>query len=121
MSHAEGEVICGGKVVGFFEYNGTTDLACTRVFPTRDELDANWRGSVFADCRCGKPPADVILYTAYHDFHWPGSACLACMAIVAGIDPSPRVDCTCDSPNCGCNGPEPEPGHPLSAVTPPPG
>lgn len=90
MSHAWGEVIHEGKVVGRYEYNGTADVAMSRIFDTNDELKQHWRTEHAddAECTCGQPPADVILYSDYGGgFHWPAKACLKCHAIVEHLRP----------------------------------
>ena len=90
MSHANGEVVDPrtGARLGWFEYNGTCDVCCTRIYPTREGMCDNWRADNIRGCSCGKPPVAVILYTDYgYGFHWPGSACLGCGAIVGGTRP----------------------------------
>ena len=93
MSHANGEVIHNGLVVGHFEYNGTGDFAYRRIFPTHEELHRHWRTDHADDaaCSCGKEPVAVILYSDYGSgFNWDGKACLECCCIVEGNDPWPE-------------------------------
>jgi hypothetical protein len=90
MSHAWGEVIQDGKVVGHYEYNGTCDVCLPRIYDTHKEVMDNWRSeqSATASCTCGDPPSDVILYSDYGDgFYWPAKACLKCRAIVGDLAP----------------------------------
>lgn len=83
LSHDRGEVIIGDRIVGHFEYNGTADVVCTRIFDTHQELRENWRGAVSARCVCGNQPVEVTLWSAYgNGFHWPALACLPCHAII---------------------------------------
>ena len=88
MSHSSGEVIHNGKIVGYFEYNGTADFAMMDIHPTAEERNAHWREECTHECTCGKPPEDVILYTSYGmGFHYKAKACLSCMVIVDGFEP----------------------------------
>ncbi len=106
MSHAQGEVIYAGKTVGWYEYNGTADVCCTRIFDSIDLLSEHWRKDVDAECKCGKKPTPVILYTNYGGgYYWLGKACLQCKAIVEGLAPwdEPERDPMND-------------GHPLTGI-----
>lgn len=88
MSHAQGTVYRpSGECVGYFEYDGTRDVACTAITPDRDTLSENWRSDANErDCTCGQPSVPVVLYSSYGGgFHWPATACLRCGAIVSGI------------------------------------
>ncbi len=86
MSHAGGEVIVGNKVVAYFEYNGTSCIAISRLYPTFDEMWNNWRAEGWNDCEGGQPPLKVLLYTNYGPgFYWDGEVCLPCKAIVGGM------------------------------------
>ena len=72
-----------GDVVGYFMYQGTCDVACTRIFPTSKEAwDHNRTDEAYGDCTCGKESTPVILHTDYGGgLHWSSSACLQCKAI----------------------------------------
>src|SRR4051812_49050638 len=119
MSHAMGEVIHDGRVVGFFEYNGTCDVACNRIFCDRNNLwDNHWRTQYVNDaaCVCGEesPGQEVILYADYADgFHWPATACLTCGVILTELNPwdGPCRGCA-TSFGCVCY-PLIQDGHPL--------
>lgn len=89
MSHANGEVLRGDAVIAWFEYDGTSDVACWELYATHDELHANWRKRRWPECTCGSPPESVLLRTDYGSGMkpWPGKVCLTCMCIVAGFDP----------------------------------
>ncbi|TSC82425.1 MAG: Uncharacterized protein G01um101419_581 [Parcubacteria group bacterium Gr01-1014_19] len=88
MSHSHGEVIQEGKVVGFFEYDGTADVALSPIWDTRDEVDANWRIGLWTQCTCHQPSTDVLLFTEYGGgFYWPAKACLNCKAITNEYSP----------------------------------
>jgi hypothetical protein len=91
MSHANGEVWTpDGKLVGFFEYDGTCDFACSTIWRTPEELADNWRkDSINRKCGCGPDGStDVILYTDYaNGSHWSAKACLKCMAVTDRFEP----------------------------------
>ena len=119
MSHAMGEVYHNEKLVGYYEYNGTSDFAWRRIFDDSKELwNKYWRTdhALWADCKCGEPPQDVILYSDYgNGFHWPSRACLKCHAIVGNTDPF-NVICACKGMGiCYCSPPfvdgRPFPAH----------
>jgi hypothetical protein len=86
MSHASGEIWSpSGELLGYFEYNGTVDCVCTRVYPTFEQMDENWHADNSRTCTCGGESSPVILYTTYGPgFHWPGKACFKCSAITDG-------------------------------------
>lgn len=107
MSHATGEVYRDGRIVGYFEYDGTVDIACTALRATPEGVHDHWRADNDADCGCGGPGTEVTLYADYGSgFHWPGRACLACGAITAGLDPD------------GAGAGWPRDGRPAGAVDP---
>ncbi len=88
MSHAHGEVIKDGKIIGHYEYDGTADIVWTKIRATTAEVWAHWRTAANrAKCTCEKPePVKVILYSSYgNGFHWPGKICEICQVIVDGI------------------------------------
>lgn len=86
MSHAQGTVCINGDIVGYFEYNGTVDCCCTRIYSTQHEMMENWRNENERDCTCGGNPVDVVLGSASsYCKDWKGKACLKCNAIVDGI------------------------------------
>jgi hypothetical protein len=88
MSHAHGEVYQGGRIVGYYEYDGTADIACSRIQESPEAVNASWRGDNWRECECGQDAEDVILYSDYGDgFHWPAKACLRCHAITDGQMP----------------------------------
>jgi len=104
MANVEGQVIHDGKVVGYFEYYGSSSIAPTAFFDTWDEVWQHWRTMPEATCTCGKA-VSVMLYTEYGGgSYWPSEACLTCHAIT-GI-------------RCGYDEPLdinewPKDGHPL--------
>jgi hypothetical protein len=89
MSHAWGQVISEDKeILGWFEYDGTSDTCITQIYKTVEEVNENWRSFKRSDCKCGRAPTSVIIYTSYgRGFYWHGEACVRCMAITGGISP----------------------------------
>lgn len=89
MSHANGEVIKDGATIAWFEYDGTSDVACWEIYSTYEEMTANWRKRRWPECTCGKPPESVLLQSDYGGGigPWPALVCLSCMCIVDGDDP----------------------------------
>ena len=91
MSHATGEVLSLTRErLGWFEYNGTCDVCCARVYKNEEDLHENWR----ADNRreCVEPQRhtqeEVILFSHYGGgFYWLGKVCFSCMAITDGLLP----------------------------------
>lgn len=85
MSHDTGTVWSSDHktILGYFEYNGTCDVACTAIQKTLEELSTHWRGpGCERECSCGKEPMNVILHSAYGSgFEWCSTACLECMSI----------------------------------------
>lgn len=88
MSHALGEVIHNKTVVGYFEYNGTVDIAKRDIHSSADAVDRNWRKPCTHNCTCKQPPVDVVLWSSYGGgFHWNAKACLNCGEITDGLMP----------------------------------
>lgn len=92
MSHSIGIVYdFEGEVLGYFEYNGTVDYACSSV-RTLEEVESNWRtGAAEVPCNCIKEkrkPKWVLLYSDYgFGFHWPAQICENCKSIIHGTEP----------------------------------
>lgn len=84
MSHSLGEIWSQeGKLLGWFEYNGTCDVACARIYLEEQELHDNWRKDNWRTCKCGSAGQTVILYSSYgNGFHWPATVCWGCLAIL---------------------------------------
>lgn len=95
MSHAHGMVKFSDGTVGFYEYDGTSDVVCTSVKATSEEVSRDWRSPANrAECTCGNESEPVEIMTYYGSgFHWNGKACRACLAITDGIMP---YDCDDD-------------------------
>jgi hypothetical protein len=86
-------VITDGKLKAYFEYNGTVDFTCTRMYPSTQEMLDNWRADNMRDCTCGYQSEDVVLYTTYgKGFHWAAKACFKCMAITDGLQSDDSID-----------------------------
>ena len=88
MSHSDGKIVCAGKVIGYFEYNGTCDVAISAIWDTYDEMHEHWRSGVWNNCTCHEQPTEVLIWTSYGaGFYWPGKVCLPCRAITDGQMP----------------------------------
>ncbi len=95
MSHSLSEVWTDdGLLVGYFEYNGTVDVCCTRVQRAPEGVSAHWRSEGNSSaCSCAGSGQPVVLYTTYGGgFYWSGRVCWNCMAITEGI----IAEDTCD-------------------------
>lgn len=93
MSHSYGRVfaLSDKRLLGHFEYNGTSDCACTAIFATEEELTAAWRSdAIHRDCECADPNiCDVWLESDYGvGVEFASKACLRCMSIVMAREPS---------------------------------
>jgi hypothetical protein len=88
MSHADGLAILPNGEKFHFEYNGTVDICCTRLYKEYEDLHKNWRNDNHADCVCvSKKYSKVILSNAYArwDFMFESEICIECMCIVGKI------------------------------------
>lgn len=88
MSHASGQVIKNKKVVGYFEYNGTSDIVYPKIRDSMEAVSNHWREDqpFSRTCSCGRPPEDVVLWSSYGaGFYWEGKACLRCKVIMGEI------------------------------------
>ena len=87
MSHSHGQVLINDKVVGYFEYDGTCDTACTTIQPTKEDVFNNWRGrGNNRPCECPHPKEEnwvnVTLHSEYGSgSSWESKACMKCMVI----------------------------------------
>ncbi len=89
----------------YFLYNGTVDVCWTRLVGTIGEAwgtegrsyynaPPNEQGHAdrFRCCACGQPPEKVEIATDYgYGFHWPGTACRYCCALLDGHNPDAPV------------------------------
>lgn len=95
MSSSIGMVVKDQKVVGYFEYDGTADVAISairrtseEVWKARDERDTLLFNNVWRRCTCSNDHDDVLLYTDYGwGFYWPAKVCLLCKAITTNTMP----------------------------------
>ena len=92
MSHSPGKVLRMNvqldatvveQIIGYFEYNGTVDVACTQIFATAEERDAAWRQPQPDPCSCDGEA--VTLDT--EGYVWNARACFAHGCIVSGRSP----------------------------------
>jgi hypothetical protein len=86
MSHADGLAILANGEMFHFEYDGTMDRCCTRLYIDYEEMHANWRTRENCqECTCEeKKYSQVMLSTSYGSwgFLWESEICKACMCIV---------------------------------------
>lgn len=85
MSHADGLAILPNGTKYHFEYNGTVDICCTRIYKDYEEMHKNWRIDNLRDCKCEeRSHMQVMLSTSYGakwHFLWESTICLNCMCI----------------------------------------
>jgi hypothetical protein len=94
MSNTGGAVRFGDGAIMYFEYQGSSDTAEYHLYPTVDELHANWRHHVWTpNCKyagngaCAEEPIEMLaLYGG--GTHWKGSACRKCRQLIEGIVPA---------------------------------
>jgi hypothetical protein len=86
MSHSTGAVrLADGFLLGYFEYDATSDVACRAVQATQEEVDVCWRTpSNDRDCVCPSPGVVAVALHPYaeDEFSFLSRVCLACMTIV---------------------------------------
>ncbi len=88
----------GGLCAGYFEYNGTCDIAMPRVYRTMDEVSDNWRDRLGLqpawdepDCGCEK--THVVLHADYGDgIDWDSEVCFEHMRITGRLEPHPYYE-----------------------------
>lgn len=90
MSHADGLALLPNGEKFYFEYNGTSDICCTRLYSEYEKLHENWRKNNLSECHC-TPTGNqsVILSTSYgRDWHFlfESTICIKCMAITGKYD-----------------------------------
>jgi hypothetical protein len=80
LSHSEARFIFPDGVILYGEYNGTSDVMCSMMFWTQEEMKALWRNQENKSCSCGEPSEPCIAFTHYGGgFYWDASACRSCM------------------------------------------
>ena len=91
--NVEGQVIHDGKIVGYFEYWGSSDYVPSKFYDTWAEVWNHWRDRAEATCTCGQSPVKVILWNEYGTGnHFPCEACLTCHAITGETRNHPDRD-----------------------------
>lgn len=90
MSHQPGQVIFGPGIQAYFEYDGTSDIALSRIYLTTDEMNENWRKQVWTTCTAtDHVRTPCWLFSSYgNGFFWYGEVCMKCMCITKGFDPN---------------------------------
>ena len=88
MSHSLGQIKFKDGKIMYFEYNGTCDVVCTRLYKTKDDVNKHWRKDNNRECLCGNESEDVEIATIYgKGYYWYGKACRKCNAITEGVEP----------------------------------
>ena len=88
MSHSDGLAILPNGYKYNFEYDGTADICCTRLYEDYKEMHNNWRKDNCKECICNIPTkTKVILTTSYAawNFLWESEICTNCMCITGKI------------------------------------
>ncbi|MBY0545842.1 MAG: hypothetical protein K2W95_00990 [Candidatus Obscuribacterales bacterium] len=96
MSHAYAEIIKDGKVIGWGEYNGTSDVMLPKIRESEEEVWKHWRerDPFQYQCKCAEPkPEPVIVYSHYGcRFWWKSEACLTCRVLTGELCPDDMDD-----------------------------
>lgn len=90
ISHANGLCQLADGTSYYFEYNGTCDVCCTRLYRDVEQLNINWRKDNKRKCNCHpneKLLKEAILSTDYAGWHflWMTTICDKCMSITGKI------------------------------------
>lgn len=106
MSHTTGKVFAqSGELIGFFEYDGTSDFACTSVKRTTEEVSRDWRSpAAWEKCQCvdSTSRVSVVLHSNYGGCtQWASEVCTACMAITGATKYEDHEDCDKRCWDCG--------------------
>lgn len=85
MSHAMGIVYSKNKeILGYFEYDGTSDYALSKVQKTIEDVNIHWRkeGNM-GYCNCNKKEyIPIVLFSYYGSgVEWESEYCPECMVI----------------------------------------
>lgn len=84
MSHSPGEVLVDGKVVAYFEYNGTADVAISKIYPNEWKRNNKWRTNGderWLLCTCEDESCRVKCVLQTLPLTWNSEICLFCMVI----------------------------------------
>ena len=83
MSHANGQVRFQDGTTMHFEYDGTADMAISRLYDTNAEVHENWRADPRPHNKCGCENGEPVkIATDYgNGYWWTGMACKQCRAI----------------------------------------
>lgn len=92
MSHATGEVLRDGEVIGHFEYDGTSDVARRLVYAAKAAMVANWRQPQPTPCTC-RTGVPVTLEADYgQGLRWDSEVCMDHGFIVGASSPYAEYD-----------------------------
>ncbi len=84
MSHAHGLVKFPDGTIKHFEYDGTSDICCPKLWDTSEEVDKHWREEDRQkQCTCGKEPEIIEIYSSYGGgYWWKSTGCKQCNVII---------------------------------------
>lgn len=81
MSHAKAVVKFSDGTVLFGEYDGTSDIVCSRLCDSLEEVYLSWRTADNTKCNCGKEEP-VSYFTDYGGgFYIDAIACKQCKSV----------------------------------------
>lgn len=79
MSNNTGAVRFPDKEIWYFEYEGVSDTVSSHIYPTTEEVSANWRKHQWMECTCAEEEP-VSIYIGYGDYAI-GLACRRCKSV----------------------------------------
>ena len=78
-----------GEVLGHLQYQGTTDCCLAAIWPTPEDVLANWNkyGNEPSRCTCGGEAQEVEVEVDYAGgLTWDGSWCPTCKILLEGFN-----------------------------------
>jgi len=106
MSNAVGAVKFADNTIWYFEYSGSSDHPCSRLYQDRYKVNQKWRQGSSGICICGSHEK-LIAYTAYGGtgFYFNAKACKKCHSVEVNdngysfiIDPEDTEDWAMEVP-----------------------
>lgn len=93
MSHAHGTVEFEDGIIMHYEFDGTSDIAISYLYDTKEEVSENWRSFKRASCQCGNDEPITIKADYAEGLEWNSRACRKCKSIIGKLN---RYDGDCD-------------------------
>lgn len=82
MSNSSGEIIQGDKVVGYIEWQGSSEaLSSNHIRASLDEVEAHWREGTYSQCQCEGGHEEALLYNGM--LYFPVTICRRCMLVTS--------------------------------------